>query len=252
MVFDVAPDRGIAMYDISTGVMRINGFHPFVAGFYDNFSNTASGLPLELFAMAEVLLESQLYQAGHSQADIDAIMSARDQYLRDAASRTGARTALAVANALRNARNDKNQLEVELVAAFDKLGFKASQPGRKSTKDPGKDKPDGLAVADLGGDGSGNSLRYTVTLEAKSTVKDGKRVPAGDIGISVVALHRDKFNAEHALVVAPSFSTTKGEDASVAQQIAQDRKSTAATSTPKTITLITIDDLARHERSATT
>ncbi len=129
VVFDVAPDQGIAMYDVSTGVMRINGFHPFVAGFYDDFSNTASGLPLELFAMAEVLLESQLYQAGHSQSDIDAIMSARDQYLRDAASRSGTRTALAVANALRNARNDKHHLEIELVASFDKLGFKASQPG---------------------------------------------------------------------------------------------------------------------------
>jgi hypothetical protein len=252
VVFDVAPDRGIAMYDVTTSVLRINGFHPFVAGFYDDFSNTASGLPLELFAMAEVLLESQLFQAGHAQADIDAIMAGRDQFLRDAASRTGSRTALAVANALRNARNDKHQLEVELVAAFDKLGFKASQPGRKSAKDPGKDKPDGLAVAVLGVDGQGNSLRYSVTLEAKSTVRDGKRVPAGDVGISVVALHRDKFKAEHALVVAPSFTTTKGIDASVAQQIAADGHTTAAAGKPRTITLINIDDLSRLVRIAPT
>jgi hypothetical protein len=252
VVFDVAPDRGIAMYDALKGVMRINGFHPFVAAFYDDFANTTSGLPLELFAMAEVLLESQLFQAGHSQAEIDAIMSTRDEYLRDVASRAGPRTALAVANALREARNDKYRLEVELVAAFDKLGFKASQPGRKSAKDPGKDKPDGLAVAVLGGDSSGKSLRYSVTLEAKSTLKDGKRVPAGDIGIGVVALHRDTFNAEHAVVVAPSFSTTKGEDASVAQQIAKDRQATINEGKPKTITLITVDDLARLVRIAPT
>jgi hypothetical protein len=252
VVFDVAPDRGIAMYDAVTGVMRINGFHPFVAAFYDDFASSATVLPLELFAMAEVLLESQLFQAGHSQAEIDATMSTRDQYLRDVASRTGPRTALAVANALRDARNDKHRLEVELVAAFDKLGFKASQPGRKSAKDPGKDKPDGLAVAVLGGDGSGNSLRYSVTLEAKSTQKDGKRVPADDIGVGVVALHRDKFNAEHALVVAPSFSTTRGEDASVAQQIARDRSATKDQKKPRTITLITVDDLARLVRIAPT
>ena len=252
VVFDVAPDRGIAMYDVLSGVMRINGYHPFVAAFYDDFSNTTSGLPLELFAMAEVLLESQLFQSGHSQEDINATMETRDRYLRDVASRSGSRTALAVANSLRSARNDQHQLEIELVAAFDKLGFKASQPGRKSAKDPGKEKPDGIAVAVLGGDGKGNSLRYSVTLEAKSTQKDGKRVPAGDVGVGVVALHRDKSEADHALVVAPSFSTTRGVDASVAQQIASDREFFEAKGKPKTITLITIDDLARLVRIAPT
>jgi len=240
------------MYDVLSGLLRINGYHPFVASFYDDFSNTTSGLPLELFAMAEVLLESQLFQSGHSQADIDATMATRDQYLRDVASRTGPRTALAVANALRAARNNQHQLEVELVAVFDKLGFKASQPGRKSAKDPGKDKPDGLAVAVLGGDETGNSRRYSVTLEAKSTEKDGKRVPAGDVGVGVVALHRDTYNANHALVVAASFATTRGDDASVAKQIAMDRESTKAQGKPKTITLITIEDLARLVRVAPT
>jgi hypothetical protein len=206
IAFNAAPDRGIAVYDALSGIMRLNGFHPFVAAFYDDFTNTATGLPLELFAMAEVLLESQLYQAGHTQADIDATMSTRDQYLRDVATRSGPRTALAVANALRDARNDEHRLEVELVAAFEKLGFEATRPGRKSVKDRGKDLPDGLAVAVLGGDGTGKSLRYSVTLEAKSTKTLGKRVPAGNVGVSVVALHRDKFRADHALVVAPSFS----------------------------------------------
>lgn len=252
VVFEFTPDRGIAVYDAMTGALKLNGFHPFVAAFFDDFTNTTIGLPLELFAMAEVLLEAQLFQSGHTQAQIDSAMEVRDQYLRDVAARTGPRTALAVSNALREARNDKHQLEIELVAAFDKLGFKASQPGRKSAKDPGKDKPDGLAVAVLGGDGKGNSLRYSVSLEAKSTQQDGKRVPAGDVGVSVVALHRDKFNAEHALVVAPSFSTTRGVDASVAQQIAEDRKASLAKGAPKTITLITIDDLARLVRIAPT
>ena len=252
MVFDTAPDRGIAVYDALSGVMRINAFHPFVAAFYDDFSNTTSGLPLELFAMAEVLLESQLFQAGHSQTDIDATMAIRDQYLRDVASRAGPRTALAVAIALREARNDEHRLETELVSAFDKLGFKASQPGRKSAKDKGKDKPDGLAVANLGVDSNGRPQRYSVTLEAKSTQKDGVRVAAATVGVSVVALHRDKYSAEHALVVAASFATTRGDEGSVAQQIAADRKQTKDAGTPRTITLITIDDLARLVRLAPT
>src|SRR5207245_4249387 len=152
-----------------------------------------------------------------------ATMSTRDQYLRDVAALSGPRTALAVANALREARNDEHRLEVELVAAFDKLGFNASRPGRKSGRDRGKDLPDGLAIAELGGDLKGKSLRYSVTLEAKSTRKAGKRVPAGDVGISVVTLHRDRFNADHALVVGPLFSPIRGVEASVAPQIAKAR-----------------------------
>jgi len=183
---------------------------------------------------------------------IEATMSTRDQYLRDVAAGSGPRTALAVANALREARDDEHRLEVELVAAFEKLGFNASRPGRKSAKDRGKDLPDGLAVAVLGGDGTGKSLRYSVTLEAKSTKKDGKRVPARDVQVSVIALHRDKFKADHAIVVAPSFSTTQGADASVARQISQDRDATRAQGTPRTVTLITVDDLARLVRIAPT
>ena len=138
------------------------------------------------------------------------------------------------------------------MAAFDKLGFNASRPGRKSGRDRGKDLPDGLAIAELGGDLKGKSLRYSVTLEAKSTRKAGKRVPAGDVGISVVTLHRDRFNADHALVVGPLFSTTRGVEASVAQQIAKDREATTAKEAPRTITLITVDDLARLVRIAPT
>ena len=77
-------------------------------------------------------------------------------------------------------------------------------------------------------------------------------MPAGDVGIGVVALHRDKFEADHAIVVAPSFSTTRGEEASVAQQIFRDREATAAQGRLRTITLVTVDDLAKLVRIAPT
>jgi hypothetical protein len=60
----------------------VNGLHPFVGAFYDEFTSKTSGLPLEEFAMAEVLLESHLYQAGLKQDQLDAVMSTRDQLLR--------------------------------------------------------------------------------------------------------------------------------------------------------------------------
>lgn len=242
-VFDAGADLGIAVYDATSGELRINGFHPFVGAFYDQFSNAGSGLPLDLFAMAEVLLESHLYQAGYSQTHVDAVMLARDQYLRDVAQSSGRRTALVVSKALQDARNDEDKLEEEVVAAFKSLGFDAARDGRRG-------KADGIARADLGADAKGNARNYAVTLEAKSKQKDGKPVSAASVNVSVIALHRDEYQSEHAIVIGPSFATTKGDDASIAQQIDKDRELTKAKGEPKTITLMTVDDLARLVRLA--
>lgn len=242
-IYDAGADLGIAVYDAKTGVLRINGFHPFVGAFYDQFSAAGSGLPLDLLAMAEVLLEAQLHQVGYTQAHVDAVMLVRDQYLRDVAQASGRRTALVVSKALQDARNDENKLEVEVVAAFKSLGYDAARDGRKG-------KADGIARANLSADSNGNSRSYSVTLEAKSKKKDGRTVSAATVNVSLIALHRDEYQCEHAIVVGPSFATTKGNSASIAQQIDKDRELTSAKGEPKTITLITVDDLARLVRLA--
>lgn len=242
-IFDAAATLGLAIYDAKTGVLRINGFHPFVGAFYDEFLRVGSGLPLDLFAMAEVLLEAQLHQSGYSQAHVETVMLVRDQYLRDVAQSSGRRTALVISKALQDARNDENKLEVEVVAAFKSLGFDSARDGRKG-------KADGIAHAHLGADEKGKPRNYSVTLEAKSKQVDGTTVSAATVNVSVIALHRDEYKSEHAIVVGPSFPTTKGSTSSVAQQIIKDRDLTKAKGEPKTITLITVDDLARLVRLA--
>ena len=242
-IYEAGADLGIAVYDAKTGVLRINGFHPFVGAFYDQFSSAGSGLPLDLLAMAEVLLEAQLHQVGYAKADVDTVMLARDQYFRDVAQASGRRTALVVSKALQEARNDEDKLEEEVVAAFKSLGYDAARDGRKG-------EADGIARADLSADSNNNARCYSVTLEAKSKKKDGKTVSAATVNVSVIALHRDKYKSEHAIVVGPSFSTTLGDKASITQQIDDDRANTKAKGEPKTITLITVDDLARLVRLA--
>ncbi len=243
IIFDATANLGIAVYDTTTGFLRINGFHPFVGAFYDQFSGTGSGLPLDLFAMAEVLLEAQLHQASYSQEHVDAVMSARDQYLRDVAQSSGRRTALVVSKALQDARNDEDKLEKEVVAAFNSLGFDAARDGRKG-------KADGIARADLSADAKGNPRHYSVTLEAKSKQKDGKPVAAATVDVAVIAKHRDEYQSDHAIVVGPSFATTQGDKATIAKLIDKDRQLTRGNGEPKTITLITVDDLARLVRVA--
>ena len=60
-VYDATSNDGIAIYDAVTGRLRVNGLHPFVGAFFDEFTSKASGLPLEMFAMAEVLLQNRTY-----------------------------------------------------------------------------------------------------------------------------------------------------------------------------------------------
>jgi hypothetical protein len=237
-VYNATSEDGIAVYDAVTGLLRVNGLHPFVGAFFDEFTSKTSGLPLELFAMAEVLLEAHLYQAGLKQDQMDDVMTARDQLLRYVAQESGRRTALIVANALRNARNDEDKLEIEVVEAFRSLGFDATRLGSKG-------RPDGVARAHLSADAESKPRRYAVTLEAKSKKKAGAKLKTKIFGVSTIARHRDEAQCEHAIVVAQAFDHSPGKDSALAKEIKADRDTTAANGKPRTITAIHVDDLAR-------
>ncbi len=236
--YDATSDDGIAVYDAATSWLRVNGLHPFIGAFFDEFTSKSSGLPLEMFAMAEVLLESHLHQANLKQDQIDSVMIARDQLLRHVAQESGRRTALTVANALRNARNDEDKLEVEVVEAFRSLGFDATRVG-------GKGKPDGVAKAHLSPGADSKPRRYATTLEAKSKKRDGTKLKTKTFGVSAIARQRDEANCEHSIVVAPAFDHTPGKDSALAKEIKADRENTIAAGKPQTITAIHVEDLAR-------
>lgn len=236
-VYDGTSGDGIAVYDAITGRLRVNGLHPFVGAFFDEFIGKTSGLPLEVFAMAEVLLESSLHQTGLNQEQIDGLMASRDQLLRYVAAESGRMTPLMVANALRGARNDQDELEKWVVETFRSLGLDATRIG-------GNGKPDGVAEALLAPDSKKQPQRYKVSLEAKSKQKDGAKVSAKTVGISAIARHRKDFGCQHAIVVGQLFPTTQKESSVLAKEIADDRKLTTASKEPRTITLIHIEDLA--------
>lgn len=239
--YSASPESGIAQFDVANGVLRINAWHPFVATFYDEFASKETGQPLELFAMAEVLAEAHLYALGVKQDVVRSFLSLRDQLLRNLANESGRESALSIANNLLNARNNPTGLEDKVCAAFRSLGFDVT-PLRK------KGQPDGVAAANLAADADGKTQRYSVSLEAKSKQKLGAKVTAKSVGISTIARQRDEFECEHAIVVGPAFPTTQGDKSALAKEIEDDRRRTVAEKKPKTITLITIDDLARLVR----
>jgi len=234
---------GFARYDTLTGAIRINGWHPFVTTFQEEFLNKHARQPLEVLALAEILLEAHLHSVEVRQEQIDELLNARDQLLRTLANQSGRQSPFSVAQMLLESRNNPDGLENALCAAFGSLGCDVRPIG-------GKGKPDGVAVAFLAGDEAGQQRQYSIMLESKSKEEDKGKVAAGTVEISSVIRHRDQaeYDCDHALVLGRDFPTTQGEKSALAQDIAADRKATIALGRPKTITLITIDDLAELVR----
>lgn len=97
---DRSSNDSLVRFDTGSGVLRLNGWHPFVATFNDEFTSKRLGQPLELFAMAEVLAEAHLYAIGVGSQKIGEFLSARDQLLRHLANESGRQSALSIANDL--------------------------------------------------------------------------------------------------------------------------------------------------------
>ena len=203
---------GIVRFDTESGALRLNGWHPFVATFHDEFTNKKLGQPLEMFAMAEVLAEAYLHSIGVRGSEIDEFLSARDQLLRHLANESGHQSALSVANTLSEARNSPDRLEESVCNAFRSLGFDVTPLGKKG-------HPDGVAIAYLPADDRGNAQRYSVSLEAKSKERSDTKASAKDTDIAAVIRHRDQYNCEHAVVVGPAFPTSEGDNSALGQSI---------------------------------
>jgi hypothetical protein len=228
---DLALDEGIAVLDVKPGKLLINTLHPFVAAYRDRFEKDDT---LSLLCMAEVLTEAYLYNLGFDDGEVFEVMSRRNELLKHFA-RAMKRTANLIARDLLDAVTSQTQLELELVAAFNSLGFEAVHIG-------GKGKPDGKATAHLGAL-EGKPRRYSVSLEAKSKERVGNRVGSGGVDIARITTHRDESSCEHAVIVGPDFATTHGEHSALVKDARReyDRSS-------KTITFMRAYDLARLVR----
>lgn len=239
--FNGSSRDGIVKFDTESGSLRLNGWHPFVSTFHDEFTPKKSGQPLELLAMAEVLAEAHLYSVGVKARNIDEFLSVRDQLLRHLANESGRKSAMSVANALSEARNSPRRLEECVCDAFRSLGFDVTPLGKSG-------QPDGVAEAHLPADAEKHPRHYKVSLEAKSKAISDAKVSARAVDIAGIAQHRDKFNCEHAIIVGPAFPTSKGDKSTLGCHIQSDRHSSGSKVNPRTITLITVDELAKLVR----
>jgi len=224
---------GIAIYEIKDSKLLINTSHPFVAAFQELYMKPKSGMPLEMYAMTEVLTEAHLYYMEFEESRIRDILARRDELLRHFVRSSVRRTAGMIALALSDAKDDANKLEEEMRAAFEVIGFD------NVIRIGGSGKPDGTADAYLAASEDGAVQRYRVGLEAKS----GGKVSANRLDVSRLARHMDDYQCDHHLVIGNGFETSTGDSSASVRQIQKLKESTG-----KTITLMHIDDLARLVR----
>ena len=235
---DLGTHMPMSILDCVTGQLSINLEHPFVAHFADEFGDTKKNLPLQLFAISEILLEAQLHDAGVGHDATNSVLDSRDELLRHLARTSGAQNSYTVAQDLLASTSSAKGLEESLVQAFRQLGYEAVPKA-------GKDEPDGLAEAFLSA-GDGGIGHYRVSLEAKSKQKPGGRIKKKTVEVSTIARHRREANCQHAIVVGPDFETGPDDLGAVIREIDADRNGNPG----KTITLMRIVDLARLVRTA--
>ena len=235
---DLGTSLPMAMLDSVSRQLSINLEHPFVAHFADEFNDRKKNLPLELFAMAEILLEAGIRDAGLEDSAVSTVLDSRDELLRHLARSSGARNSITVAQGLMASLTSAKELELALVEVFQQLGFEAIPKAAK-------DEQDGLAEAFLPVDKHGNGP-YRVSLEAKSKEKPGGKVKKSAVEVSTIARHRDEAACDFAIVVGPDFETGTDDNGAVMREIRADRDKNPN----KGITLMRAKDLARLVRLA--
>ena len=225
--YDSALDGPIAKFDTESGVLKLNGYHPFVARFYDDFAYKKSSEPLKLLAMGEVLMEAHLYSVGADMAKIEEFLLDRDQFLRDVADSSQRQSPASVANSLLEAQQPR-ELEQRTCDAFRSLGFEVTYMGKSN-------QPDGVAEAILT---EGN--KYKIVLEAKSKQSPEAKLSASAANISAIIRHMKKHGCTYAAVVAQDFQSSSAKNSAFRQSIRDAQ--------PLKITLIPIRVLAKLVR----
>ena len=211
----------IAKLDLQTKILHINALHPFVSNYCESYKST---VPLENIIIAEVLLETHMYEIGIDESQINSIIYKRDELLRQLAF-SDKEGIPAVAQLLDESVANPTGLENAVYRALSVLGFETQKLG-------GNGKPDGFASANLGYDSLKCPRFYTLTYDAKST--QSKAIAAGTAKLSGIKRHQADYKATYSLEVAIDFEGSGKDDSAIAKE-AREQK----------VTLMRVKDLAK-------
>ncbi len=205
----------LVRFNPSTSEFVLNEDHELVIEYWDY---PHSRRLLQQLATAEAFLEVYLREFGVRSADIQLLLTRRDELLRSLA-RSSQYSLRAIALALRAARDDEKDLEVAVVVAVRALGFVTRQIS-------GADQPDGTAHYEAFATGP------SFTIEAKSS----QTVPSlGAIDFAGLRSHAAAYKTAGCMLVAPDYPGETRRELSQASRRARQQR----------VSCWTIDQLAR-------
>jgi hypothetical protein len=187
------PTLPLAIFDSSTGVVKVNTNHPFYVNYYDS-SN------IEAVATAEILLEAYLLESKLTPPEVLEVVEKRDQLLR-ALVRDSPRSVTILAQQLRDSVGIPGGMKEACHRSFQALGFEVVVLR-------GQAEPDGLASAPLPVK-YGKELRqieqgsYKVTYYVESSKQEMSRIAGSELPRIVKQLK--KYGARYAAIIAPDF-----------------------------------------------
>ncbi len=188
------PENSFAKYDLGKRSIVVNSNHPFSR---EHSETHEQQMLLRDIALVDLLTEAYMTDIGIHEELIDQIRDHRDQLLRLVA-QISRRTGAQIAEMLLNATDHPKGLERIVGDALQYLGFIVLPLGQ-----PGQ--PEGVAKAPITPTKDDKQVSYSFTYDAKSAIKGKSKT--GNLNIAGLARHRENYNADHTLVVAPDYET---------------------------------------------
>lgn len=220
--FETTNDDTFVKFRISDSAIVINRDHPFVA---EHSRTKAEKELMRTIAMVQLLSDVYLIDIGADVPTMKKLRDYRDRLLRFRAMQRR-KSGPYLAKLLRDSehRSDKPKLlEVAVADALRYLGFDVNYiSGSGEPEGTAKAFPMPTKVAPT--DTNEHPPLYTFTFDAKSSKHDNAKT--GNVGLDGVNEHRNRYNAEYALVVAPGFSdgalNQRCEELNITPMIAKD------------------------------
>lgn len=195
VIEELQPAEKLVRYDIGRQKIVINRSHPFAV----EYSTEPETLRmLQDSALVDLLTDVYILDSGISEERLDEIRDYRDRMHRLVAN-LRRQSAPQIAKLLSETTDHIKGFEIIVGDALEYLGFVVVRMGESG-------KPEGTASAIVSRQGdNGTSENYKLTYDAKSSQKG--KASAGNVGVAGLARHRDDYEAQYSLVVAPSFAT---------------------------------------------
>ena len=183
----------LSVVNFADHALQVNCSHPYYAALESRAGNSRSGREflrtVDLFAVAERLLEGHLLELGFDNDHVSEVMDWRDGLFRNLA-RTYEEAPEVIHEMQRTSYTGGRAFELAVARVFEDMGFMTRPAG-------GSGQEDILVMATVGPES------YSFVVETK-----GSRQPISNDAaeVSAAARHRDATQADHAIVVAREFA----------------------------------------------